>query len=107
MLVNGVVVHVVPCTVVAAIANVWIVAVDWIWVDAARTAPAMVIAMIAIGISGSPWKETLTMRCIFMVCSTGHFPVSPYRVAQHDPRLSRRDVRANCGTFCRIRQTTG
>ncbi len=66
MLVNGVVVHVVPWSVVAAIAKVWMVTVDWIWVDAARTAAATATAMIAIGISGIPRNESRRILCLFM-----------------------------------------
>ena len=66
MLVSGVDVQVVPWTVVAAIANVWIVAVDWIWVDAARTAAATATAISAIGISGRPRNETRRIPCLVM-----------------------------------------
>jgi len=64
---NGVLVHVVPWTVEAAIANVWIVAVDCIWVDEARTAAATVIAINAIGINGRPRNENLRILVIFVV----------------------------------------
>src|SRR6266567_7879573 len=56
-----------PETVVACIWKVWIVTLFWIVVLAARTAAAIATDIIAIGISGRPWNDSLTRLRIFMI----------------------------------------